>query len=89
MSEEHTPGPWSRRDTETHAEIDAPGHTTLAMVAKGEDANLIAAAPELLKELTDLVDWLHDNQRSIEGEFLMDDLLASSRAVIAKATGAA
>lgn len=48
---------------------------------------LIAAAPELLEALTDLVDWLHDNQRNIEGEFLMDDLLEAPRAAIAKARG--
>jgi hypothetical protein len=40
---------------------------------------------ELSDELADLVDWLHDNQRSIEGEFSMDDLLAGPRAVLARA----
>ncbi len=49
---------------------------------------LIDAAPDLLSELTNLVDWLHANQRNIEGEFLMDDLLEGPRAAIAKATGA-
>jgi hypothetical protein len=101
----HTPGPWSVRETpwaegKKHYINGLRGRclaTTLSMESsdptkKAEvvaNARLIAAAPELLAELTDLVGWLHDNQRTIEGEFLMDDLLAGPRAAIAKATGAA
>lgn len=58
MSAGFTPGPWSRRDTETHAEIDAPGHATLAMVATAPDADLIAAAPALYEALDDLANVL-------------------------------
>lgn len=43
------------------------------------------AAPDLLHELVGLVGWLEDNQRSIDGEFSMDDLLTGPRAAIAKA----
>lgn len=53
------------------------------------DARLIAAAPDMLAELIELVDWLHGMRRHIDGEFCMDELLAPARAAIAKATGAA
>ena len=48
---------------------------------------LALAAPDLLAELVDLVDWLEFNKRSIGGEFLMDELLADARAAITKAKG--
>lgn len=34
---------------------------------------------ELEADLGDLVDWLHSNQRTIEGEFSMDELLQDAR----------
>lgn len=60
MSAQHTPGPWCRLDTEDYAEIHlAPAsgklvstsRTPIALVAKPADADLIAAAPELLEAL--------------------------------------
>lgn len=51
------------------------------------DAHLISAAPDLATELRDLVDWLEANQRTIEGMFSMDDLLAGPRAALSKALG--
>jgi hypothetical protein len=51
------------------------------------NARLIAAAPELYRELDELVEWLHNNQRCVEGMFSMDDLLEGPRAALAKAEG--
>ncbi|AWJ88900.1 hypothetical protein Sp245p_03400 [Azospirillum baldaniorum] len=45
------------------------------------------AAPELLSELRDLVEWLEANQRSIEVECLTEDLLQGPRAALSAATG--
>jgi hypothetical protein len=36
----------------------------------------------LREALDDLVDWMDFNQRSIEGEFCMDELLADARAAL-------
>lgn len=55
--------PWTVRDTETHAEIDAPDHATLAMVATSADAKAIAAVPAMLEALMELLgqfDQAHD-----------------------------
>lgn len=55
MSEaRHTPGPWVRHDTADYAEIHpASGKTrsAVALVGRAEDADLIAAAPDMLEAL--------------------------------------
>ena len=48
----HTPGPWGRVDRANYAEIvpaDGSSAPVIAMVGRADDANLIAAAPELLE----------------------------------------
>lgn len=53
----HTPGEWERIDTADYAEIHQKGTSlqpAIALVGKPEDADLIAAAPELLEALKDL-----------------------------------
>lgn len=50
-----TPGPWLRIDTADYAEIHSafrPSSQAVALVGKPDDANLIAAAPDLLEELS-------------------------------------
>ena len=76
-----TKGPWVRRDTESHAEIDAPGHSTLAMVAGGHDANLIASAPELLEALEEMVRMVE------EGGYTPERIMKDAKVAIAKARG--
>lgn len=47
----HTEAPWERVDTADYAEIHPVGkrlHSAIALVAKPQDADLIAAAPDLL-----------------------------------------
>lgn len=54
MSERHTKGPWRRVDTPDYAEIHAEatkGKQAIALVGDPNDANLIAAAPDLLEAL--------------------------------------
>lgn len=48
----HTPGPWKRKDTPDYAEIHPSSgelRQAIALVGAPDDANLIAAAPDLLK----------------------------------------
>ena len=96
----HTPAPWqtSLTDDTVVIHIGADGvHYEVATIdgdynepdlwpVMEANARLIAAAPDLLRELADLVDWLTTNQRTIEGEFDMAELLAPARAAIARAT---
>jgi len=49
------------------------------------DARLIAAAPELLSALRDVVDWLDDGNRILSDSCAAD--VAKARAAISKATG--
>lgn len=92
----HTPGPWQclqAGDGPTKfAVADAEGVSILtiveeeghdfAAVYRDEDARLIAAAPELLKCLQELIDGMVGVEDSANG------VLRRSRAAIAKATGA-
>lgn len=51
-SKKHTEGPWERVDTADYAEIHPAGKrlsSAIALVAKPEDADLVAAAPDLLE----------------------------------------
>lgn len=52
-----------------------------------DDAKLVAAAPELLTALIDMVNWLDDGNRQLSDSCATDVSIA--RAAIKKATGAA
>lgn len=52
---------------------------------KRANINLIAAAPELYRELSELVEWLEDHQRDFECD--VDKLVESARAALAKSRG--
>jgi hypothetical protein len=69
MVTQHTPGPWLRIDTADYAEIHAqfrPSSQAVALVGKPEDADLIAAAPDMMAALTELVDvFAHDGENSV------------------------
>lgn len=54
----------------------------------GEALNHFEAENRALREeLTNLVDWLEDNKMSIEGEFIMDELLAPARTTLSPPIG--
>lgn len=95
MEVKHTPGPWSHRNGRIFATDNE--NLTIANVAKAFDGdynpvngNLIAAAPDLLRALENVVFW---HGRRLEDEGLLpaaEQLSEIARAMdaIAKATGA-
>jgi len=80
MNTQHTPGPWTanRRYVETKDQ-------TICEIFGGnrEDARLIAAAPDLLKALTDIVEFWD----SIVPTDAVNQMHINAHAAIAKATG--
>jgi len=55
MDTSHTPGPWTAIDKDVY-HCDTKCLNKVASAATGEDARLIASAPELLEALIDLLD---------------------------------
>lgn len=90
---QHTPGPWKVSRTGEELQISAistPGYFAVIRGAcagaheQGEaNARLIAAAPELLEALEELVGWLAEARLEMGGHIGLDD----ARAAIAKARG--
>ncbi len=89
---EHTPGPWKINEA-SKIEIIAEGEpmviarTPNKLYQKESEANarLIAAAPDLLDALTELLNGDHPNRQYIQGH----PAAAKARAAISRATGAA
>ncbi len=84
----HTPGPWAIRETATNIAVIGANNETLFHEYKGntvvkEDARLIAAAPDLLAALRDMVNTLTDGPDESD----IARVFNVSRAAIAKATG--
>lgn len=81
----HTPAPWAVDWDMNHAvcvyTID--GHRPGALEASA-NAKLIAAAPEMLAELREMLEWALTEKAPLRAQEI-----ASIRAVIAKATGKA
>ena len=95
MKAQHTPGPWQMVGNEDgYLELIAPGPRRLGVFSKRgfsyrerkANARLIAAAPELLAALRDVIGWIPGSsawhtdaaRKSVE----------NARAVLAQATGA-
>ena len=84
----HTPGPWTFTP-DPHGSLDdymvgpLDGPADAVAVCSSKDARLIAAAPELLKELSEVLAWA-----TVERGPLRKQEIDSIRAAIAKATGA-
>lgn len=98
----HTPGPWSMIYENEHYFIDAPhmplGKRDIARVSLGNrdaaelNARLIAAAPELLEALQELVaefDKQSEDAAKEPGCYGLNETggIAYARTIIAKATG--
>ena len=91
----HTPGPWNAtKFNPVTGDIDdcylyvEPGIAVIERKVKGRDqhdtanARLLAAAPDLLEALEDIVQWIE------RGDF-EESFLAAARAAIARARGEA
>lgn len=76
----HTPGPWFITVYDKHTDVDSK-HWTVAGGVGNADADLIAAAPDLLTALKALAD-------AADAEHITWADLGAARAAIAKATGA-
>jgi len=92
MTSKHTPGPWSIDGEGTNAMVRGADLTIVAvrhrLTGQTHEANarLIAAAPELLEALEDLVYLAEAAMREV-GEYDIEAELADARAAIAKARG--
>ena len=80
----HTPGPWHKVEADTTIPIKAANGKTVASVRYSDnddnDANLIAAAPDLLAALEAIMKGVSGCQKEPQYE--------AARAAIAKAKGA-
>jgi hypothetical protein len=87
----HTPGPWAHENYQgvIHVFVDNQGGTPSVCKLIGPDkeanARLIAAAPDLLEALSDVVKFWD----SIVPTDCVNDMHIKARAAIAKATGGA
>lgn len=86
-SKKHTEGPWERVDTADYAEIHPAGkrlRSAIALVEKPEDADLVAAAPDLLEALRHLV---KQDYNVVTGRGFEPEALTAAIAAIARAEG--
>lgn len=94
IGERWTPGPWRRVDTPDYAEIHPKADKlpqAIALVGKADDANLIAAAPDLYEALS----WLIEIYTGLVNcgdcgswDPGTEEPVKASRAALAKACGA-
>lgn len=82
VTTQHTPGPWRIKDTVDGPSIRANGER-VAEVYFESDARLIAAAPQLLKALRDLLGEIDENECGQS----MSVRIGRAHAAIAAATG--
>ncbi|EPI2106750.1 hypothetical protein ACS5F0_002528 [Providencia rettgeri] len=88
MEFKHSPAPWHLRDgiNEDSLLLD-DNYNVVALLSteiKGEDANLIKAAPELLEALIELTE---SAKEAIDGLGDLSDAIDTAKAAIAKALG--
>lgn len=84
----HSPEPWVRLDTADYAEIHpASGrrHSAIALVGRGEDADLIVAAPSMRSLLLRLIKWDTDfpvnSHNGYAGLKELNKIIADAKAV--------
>lgn len=86
----HTPGPWTRKDTPDYAEIHPSSgelRQAIALVGAPDDANLIAAAPDLLDALRRIMTYAHDGAAVRDIDTSVQPEFVAARAAIQKAEG--
>jgi len=91
MTTQHTPGPWEVRDYELGLKaISTPNiKNYLATEIDAADARLIAAAPDLLAALENMVSHFPHWAAQIDMKQIDRDAIGMAREAIAKAKGAA
>ncbi len=92
MKTKHTPGKWIISQLDPHPVIRADNaeQTVIAWVQYARDSKIIAAAPELLAALQDLLDLAETIPQPANHDGLtIADKCATARAAIQKATGEA
>ena len=94
MKAKHSPGPWSLHGSKAHpwlveAPSNVPGMPApICVIGYKPNAQLIAAAPELLAALASLLARCGELDQSATHDGLQNcQALAQARAAIAKATG--
>lgn len=84
----HTPGPWSvQRQPRGVAFFIGSEGEPIAQHVTESNANLIAAAPDLLNALREFLDWLA-SEDSVDAE-MPEDLLVKLQQAVKKAEGVA
>ena len=87
----HTKGPWSIKDESKNLDlyriIKPNGEHGLAIVNTKADANLIAAAPELLRELKSAIFYIETYGSEVTSNFSAAGNLSAVKTVISKAEG--
>lgn len=88
----HTKGPWRTQIfTSSTTLIKADGYSKAIAEVRGENmranANLIAAAPEMLEELEQLREALNDGVLSTSSKTMNSEMLYNIRKIIKKARG--
>ena len=98
---QHSPGPWECVGFENLVVNDEEGNTITCApggrygATLGElraNARLIAAAPEMLEALKDMLEtyaWKHEETAQNEGEHMLISAVRKARQTIAKAEGRA
>lgn len=79
----HVKGPWQVRKADYEYVVEAENYRIASRIDRKADANLIAAAPELLEVLKQLIDEIPE--QGIVTQLTLRD----ARAAIAKAQGGA
>ena len=91
MNAQHTPGPWMYREAYSRIGymIEAePNGFTVGEAMTAYDARLIAAAPELLRELRSALFYIESYGGEVTANYAAGGNLDAVKATIAKATGA-
>lgn len=83
----HTPGPWQARTGRANTSVYVEGtQHAVAVGCKEPDARLIAAAPDMLEALREMLRQFEPANDLDDATPEMDDAVTLTRAAIAKAT---
>jgi hypothetical protein len=86
----HTPGPWTHNQSSgTVSAIEGPTRKVICRYVDGDNARLIAAAPEMLEALKAAIPDCRCTLRERESGHLVECFAIAAKEAIAKATGGA